>query len=47
MTFFYFVAAGFCEITGCFSLLIWLRLGRSVLLGRARASLAWRYSLFC
>ncbi len=31
MTFFYFVAAGFCEITGCFCFWIWLRLGRSVL----------------
>ncbi len=29
MTFFYFVAAGLCEIGGCFCFWTWLRLGRS------------------
>ena len=31
MTFLYYLAAGLCEIAGCFSFWVWLRLGRSAL----------------
>jgi small multidrug resistance family-3 protein len=31
MTFVYYFAAGLCEIAGCFSFWVWLRLGRSAL----------------
>ena len=31
MTFVYYFAAGLCEIAGCFSFWLWLRLGRSAL----------------
>jgi small multidrug resistance family-3 protein len=31
MTFVYYLAAGLCEIAGCFSFWVWLRLGRSAL----------------